>query len=88
MKSINTVDELYRAIDELIIELSAAGYSALADILNHRLHKVAWTTGSELLEELQKILSDTLRAQETTLPTDIVCRVSELLRIITDFLAG
>jgi len=42
----------YDCFEELITQLRAEGHARAADILHHRLHVVAWTTGSELLGEL------------------------------------
>jgi hypothetical protein len=42
----------YECFDELIEQLRAAGHASTADKLNFMLHRVAWTTGSELLGEL------------------------------------
>jgi hypothetical protein len=56
MKPIKTADDFYRALGELIVTLKDAGHSRLADILDHRLRHVVWTTQSELFEELKNIL--------------------------------
>jgi hypothetical protein len=42
----------YDCFDELIARLRAAGHAGMADNLDSMLHRVAWTTGSELLGEL------------------------------------
>jgi hypothetical protein len=42
----------YDCFDELITELRASGHAETADKLDFILHRVAWTTGSELLGEL------------------------------------
>jgi hypothetical protein len=57
--------EVYAAVDQLIASLRSAGQSKLAEILHHRLHVAAWTTSSEVLEELQTVLNDTLKERGT-----------------------
>jgi hypothetical protein len=42
----------YDCFDELIAQLRASGHASTADKLDFILHRVAWTTGSELLGEL------------------------------------
>jgi hypothetical protein len=62
MIPIRTLDDLYSAVDELITELNSLNRTQLAGALSHRLHIVAWTTGSELIEELRSLLSEALSA--------------------------
>ena len=45
-------------IDVLVEQLKVDGNEKLANILDHRLHRVAWTSGSELREELKNVLSE------------------------------
>lgn len=46
----------YQPFDDLISFLRADGLNQQADLLDYLIHKVAWTTGSELIGELgQKI---------------------------------
>jgi len=42
----------YECFEELILRLRVAAHSATADKLDFILHRVAWTTGSELIGEL------------------------------------
>ena len=42
----------YDCFEELIAHLRAGGQASTADKLDFMLHRVAWTTGSELLGEL------------------------------------
>ena len=53
--------EFYNGVDDLCLRLRGAGMSKEADRINHLLHKVAWTSTSELFRELEvtfeKILS-------------------------------
>ena len=51
-------NDIFAEIDQLISELRTHNLNALADILDHRLHRVAWTSGSELREELKNVLHE------------------------------
>jgi len=42
----------YECFEELIRQLEADGHTTTAQKLDHLLHRVAWTTGSELIGEL------------------------------------
>ena len=42
----------YECFEELLHRLQAAGHTATAQELDTLLHRVAWTTGSELIGEL------------------------------------
>jgi hypothetical protein len=53
----------YDCFEEFITQLRAEGHAHTADIVHHRLHVVAWTTGSELLGELGAVI---LKFQRST----------------------
>jgi hypothetical protein len=67
MARMDTVSDIYAAVDELIAELRTTKEPKLSRILFHRLHEVAWTTGSELLDELRKVLTEALHTDTTEL---------------------
>jgi hypothetical protein len=64
MEEIRTVQDIYTSVDALVAELNSLKLSGLANTLSFRVHKVAWTSGSELLEELQAVMSEALRVME------------------------
>jgi hypothetical protein len=68
MLRVQTIEDVYPALDELIVELRVADESRLAAILDHRLHHVAWTTRAELFEELRKILAKAVKDGGSKLP--------------------
>ncbi len=84
MKQIQTVQDVYPAVDELVVDLKTSGESRLAAILHHRMHQVAWTTGSELLEELQDVLAGALKS-EAKLPQSLKKQMERILHVIRDF---
>ena len=53
----------YDCFEELIAQLRANGHASSADKLDYMLHRVAWTTGSELLGELG---TEIIRFQQST----------------------
>ena len=48
----STANDGYQCFEQLIVNLRAEGHGDVAAKLDYLLHKVAWTTGSELLGEL------------------------------------
>jgi hypothetical protein len=48
----------YVPFDELVASLRADGLGGDADRLHFMIHKVAWTTGSEMIGELGKAMKD------------------------------
>ncbi len=86
MKQIQTVEDVYPAIEELIAELKLVGRSQLATILDHRMHRVAWTARSELFEELQSVLAGALRTEEASLPEQLKNQAQRLLEVINAYL--
>ena len=85
--SIKTVQDIYTSVDTLVAELSSLKLSGLANTLSFRVHKVAWTSGSELLEELQAVMSEALRVDEDGLPPSIKREIEEIVRGIERILA-
>ncbi len=48
----SSANDGYHCFEQLIVDLQAEGHGDVAAKLDYLLHKVAWTTGSELLGEL------------------------------------
>ena len=80
MISIQTAENIYPAIEELIGLLQMHPTSKLSAILDHRMHKVAWTVGHELLEELRNVLTKA-RSNET-FESDILAQIDRLILVI------
>ena len=55
------LDISYAPFDELIASMRADGLTSDAERLDSLLHKVAWTTGSELVGELGQAMKNTVR---------------------------
>ena len=49
---------VYIEVESLIKLLRSQGHQRLSDILCHRMYDVAWTTGSELMDELTTVLDE------------------------------
>jgi hypothetical protein len=86
MKQIQTIEDVYPAIEELIAELKLGSHSKLADILDHRMHEVAWTARSELFEELQSVLTEALQSEGTNLPEPLRNQMQQTARVIDKYL--
>ncbi len=82
MTNINKIEDIYPAIDELIKILAAENEQRISNILQHRMCKVSWTSRSELLEELQRILKEYIQEERSNLDKLIVDRIEDILRRI------
>jgi hypothetical protein len=81
MKEIKTVQEIYAAVDTLVAELNSLKFSELAHELSIRV-RGTWTTGTELPEELQAVMTQSLRVDGDRLPRSIRQEVEDILRAI------
>ena len=88
MKQIQTMSDVYPAVDALIIELKTAGHFKLADTLHHRMHQVAWTTGSELLEELQNVLLEAQQLADVSFSEPIRHQLQQIIDVISNWLVS
>lgn len=86
MKQIQTVEDVYPAIEDLIAELKPTNHSKLATILHHRMHQVAWTSRSELFEELQNVLTQALQSEIASFPEAARNQAQQILRAIEGYL--
>lgn len=48
--------EFYAYLDTVVADLRNAGFAHEADAIDFRLHRVAWTTSTELFDELEERL--------------------------------
>ena len=60
MKPIETVQDVYASVDELVADLNSIEMSQFAGMLYTLIHDTVWTTGSEVLEELQAVITENL----------------------------
>lgn len=82
MISIQTADDVYPAIEELIERFKSHPTSKLSAILDHRMHKVAWTTRDELLEELHKVLASAFVSESMAFDLEVKTQIERLLVIL------
>jgi hypothetical protein len=76
--------DIYTELDDLIVLLRNSSNNELAAILEHRMYKVTWTSGSELLECIADILGQELRAPRAPKRNaEITERMREILEDIT-----
>ena len=73
-------NDIYKELNQLIRELRIAEKTHLAEILDHRINKIAWTTSSEMFEEIRGILSKQLQTNEAELSESLKDQINDLLR--------
>lgn len=73
-------NDIYEKLNQLITGLRILGKTRLADILDHRINKVAWTTSSELFDEIRIILSKELETNENELSEIEKDQIKKLLK--------
>ena len=78
MISVETAKEVYPAVEELIKRLESHPTSKLSAILDHRMHKVAWTVGDELFQELNNVLTSALAKESATFDAELRAQIEEL----------
>jgi hypothetical protein len=86
MIQVQTIEDVYPAVDELAVELKAAGHPRWAAILHHRMHMVAWTTRSELFEELQNVLTGDMESDGAKLPELLKEQIDRVVLVVGNFL--
>ena len=77
---VRSTADLYPVVEDLILRLKRDGATRLAAILDHRMHKVAWTSASELLEELRAVLANAVQNKEPLTPES----EAQVAQVITD----
>ena len=88
MKKIQTVADVYPAIDELMAELKVIGHFKLADTLYHRMYQVAWSSGSELLEELYDVFAEALLVNDVNFSESLRGQIQRIIDVINNYLAS
>ncbi|MGH8489689.1 MAG: hypothetical protein ACREXS_12695 [Gammaproteobacteria bacterium] len=78
----DSAKNIYAAVADLIKTLDAAGHHRIANVLEHRMYKVGWTSSSELLEELAKVLRNFLSETEPALDDQSIEKAQHTLRTI------
>jgi hypothetical protein len=73
--------DLYDDIDSVVLMLRAEGHSDAADQIHFLLHKVAWTTSSELLSELRDRFLAVLESSPSP-PPEISLRLKHFIGVI------
>jgi hypothetical protein len=80
MKRLESVEEMYSLVEELISELKGGRFSRMSEILYHRMHKVSWTSSAELLEELQNELTKFLQTDAGEISEEVREQIEEAVR--------
>ena len=88
MKRTDSIQGLYQSLDQLTGELETIGENESAATLRHRLHAVAWTSSSELLEELLALLPALSQSAKTSWPPNIQRHANDLQHAIRTLLSS
>src|SRR3990167_456003 len=83
MLKVQKIEDVYPAIKELIAVLKPVNQHHLADVLYQRMYQDVWTTGSELLEELAKVLSQALT--DNNLSPSLRNQMEQIILVIGDW---
>lgn len=84
MMAVHTTDDIYPALREIIEVLRLSGLDKYAAVLAHRMTKVAWTSQTELFEELVRVLSDIEASQDAAMSATLSKQVRLLLKMLRD----
>ena len=74
-------EQIYAAIGDLIKLLKDRDHLKLAEILEHRLYKVSWTSSTELLENVVSILEKSIDEHENVVD-ELVVKKREIINAI------
>jgi hypothetical protein len=78
--------DVYKALDEIVVEMRETEHSPLADAIHSLMHEVAWTTGSELLGELRQLLNGALSVDAPSMPTRFRMKLERVRSAIDEIL--
>lgn len=78
-----TITDIYADIDDLILLLKNNSHRELAEQMEHRMYKVSWTSGSELLECIEDILRENLNSENKSFEAKVANKMKEVLGKIT-----
>jgi hypothetical protein len=70
-------DSVYVELDNIIKELEKLNFKQLSTTFNHRIYKIAWTTRTELFDEIRSVL----KAENIKLlPQELKTKIEEVLK--------
>jgi hypothetical protein len=72
----------YEPFEKLIVSLRNDGLLRESGLLDHMIHKVAWTTGSELIGELGKTIKEIRRTTLNKLSNESRERMKEAMEMV------
>ncbi len=76
------IEKIYNEIEALILLLREKGEQSLANVIDHRMYKVSWTTSSELLECIGKLLKEELEVRGAEMDELVAKKVRDVLSMI------
>ena len=75
-------DEFYQHLDALTASLIASGFAKAGERISFLIHKVAWTTSSELFGELRIAFREILQQHRDSLPAHISDDLTDCIQVI------
>jgi hypothetical protein len=87
MIKIQTIKDVYPAIDELISILAnkSGEQRELSTILKNRMYDSSWTTGSELYEELKNVLQNFIKQKNHGLEDILIQQMIKVIDVISNW---
>jgi len=87
MVKIETIKDIYPAIDELISMLADKNsqQQELAKVLKNRMYEVSWTSGSELLAELKEVIKNFIEKENHGLDDLLMQQMARVINVITNW---
>ncbi len=82
MINVQTIKDIYPAIEELIDHYARDEDLNISNILRHRMYEVSWTSQGELFEELHNVLTGFLEKKGDVLDSKIVHQINSILTLI------
>ena len=82
MHTFESNDEFYKHLDKLTASLGESGFSEAGQKISFLLHKVAWTTSSELFGELRILFRELLAQHRDSLPQSISDDLRDCIQVI------
>ncbi len=77
-----TVTISYDPFESLIVTLRNDGLLKEADLLHQMIHKVAWTSGSELIGELGQSIKKIKKENINSLSADSIKNIKESMKMV------
>lgn len=75
-------EKIYEAVRRIIASMESTGFQTYADILTHRMTKVAWSSRDELFKELLEVFAKVRMQDELNIQESIMDEIAVVERSI------